>query len=98
MNINNCDIKEKPLIKILKSLQKQFCNISNLGISNIFKSQLYTSNIMPDLTDYLKCSKELTFIDISKNKISPELGKIFFEGIRECENLKHLNYSYNYIR
>ena len=53
---------------------------------------------MPDLTDYLKCSKELTFIDISKNKISPELGRIFFEGIRECINLKHLNYSYNYIR
>ena len=34
---------------------------------------------MPDLTDYLKCSKELTFIDISKNLIKIVKTKEFLK-------------------
>ena len=54
--------------------------------------------LIESLCDFLKSTKDLLSIDVSWNHMPPESGKLFFEALKNCHMLKHLNYSYNYIR
>jgi len=77
---------------------KTKAKIQYVALANLQPRISSSEKIVNSICQYLNISNYLMSLDLSWNNITPKFGKLIFESLHNLEILKHLNYSYNFIR